>query len=230
MPRRSPSHTGGLVFHVLNRGVRRLAVFDRPGDYREFLEAIRAAQLRTPMRCLAYCLMPNHFHFVLWPRHDGDLSAFMFWLTTKHTRRWHASHGTRGTGAVFQGRFKAFPVSADDHFLRLCRYVERNPVRANLVATAQDWPWSSVAQRLGRPSPVRLDEWPVARPDGWLDVLNGGEEPSQTEQLRQAVRRSAPYGSELWCELLASRLGIQKSIRPLGRPKKSKPGLVLFPP
>ncbi len=102
--------TGGLVFHVLNRGVRRMRLFDRDGDYRDFLEIFSAAQRRTPMRCLAYCLMPNHFHLVLWPRHDGDLSQFMFWLTTAHSKRWHGCHGTSGTGHVYQGRFKSLPV------------------------------------------------------------------------------------------------------------------------
>jgi putative transposase len=227
MPRRVPTHTGGLVFHVLNRGVRRMQLFDRPGDYRDFLDLLADAQSRTPIRCLGYCLMPNHFHLVLWPRRDDELSAFMHWLTAKHSWRWHAAHGTRGTGSVYQGRFKALPVCADDHFLRVCCYVERNPVRAGLVAAAQDWAWSSLAQRLGRHNPVRLEEWPVPLPSGWLELLNR-EDLEEAAGIRNAIRRSAPYGPELWRELIAQRLGLQKSVRPIGRPKKSNPGF-FFP-
>jgi putative transposase len=206
-----------------------MQLFDRPGDYADFLDLFAAAQSRIAMRCLAYCLMPNHFHFVLWPRQDHELSAFMFWLTAKHSWRWHAAHGTRGTGPVYQGRFKSLPVSADDHFLRLCRYVERNPARAGLVATAEDWPWSSLAQRLGRSRAVRLEEWPVQRPNGWTELVNA-EDARETEGIRDLVRRNAPYGPELWRELLAPRLGLQRSLRPIGRPRKSKPGFVFQPP
>ena len=206
-----------MAFHVLNRGVRRMRLFDRARDYADFLEIFGEAQERTPMRCLAYCLMPNHFHLVVWPRQDGDLSAFMFWFTTKHAKRWHLVHGTAGTGAVYQNRFKAFPISADDHFLRVCRYVERNALRAGLVTSVEDWPWSSVAQRLGRWSPVRLEEWPVPRPPDWLEMLDR-EDSRETAEIRRAVRRSAPYGPELWRENLAPKLGLEKSLRPIGRP------------
>jgi hypothetical protein len=88
------------------------------------------------MRLLAYCLMPNHFHLLVWPRADGDLSQFLRWLTVTHTQRWHAHHRTAGTGHLYQGRFKSFPVQSDEHFLTVCRYVERNALRANLVGRA----------------------------------------------------------------------------------------------
>src|SRR5271154_2443491 len=92
-----------------------------------------AVVVRHHMRLLAYCLMPNHFHVLLWPREDGDLSQFMRWLTVTHTQRWHAHHRTTGTGHLYQGRFKSFPVQSDEHFLTVCRYDERNALRANLI-------------------------------------------------------------------------------------------------
>jgi putative transposase len=85
------------------------------------------------MRILAYCVIPNHFHLVLWPHQDGALSEFMRWLTMTHTQRWHAAHQTAGTGPMYQGRFKSFPVQSDDHFYSVCRNVEPNPLRAKLV-------------------------------------------------------------------------------------------------
>ena len=205
------------MFHVLNRGVRRLGLFDRPGDYRDFLQLVGEAQRRVPVRCLSYCVMPNHFHFVLWPQADGDLSRFMFWLTTTHSMRWHVWHGTSGTGHVYQGRFKAFPIQQDGHFLRVCRYVERNALRAGLVPRAEAWSWSSLAQRHGARLPIDLADWPVPRPDDWLDTVQT-DPLEETQAIRQALIRSSPYGPEGWRECTAARLGLTKSLRPAGRP------------
>lgn len=207
-----------MVFHVLNRGVRRLRLFDQPGDYKAFLSVFREAQERIPVRCLAYCLMPNHFHLVQWPGTDTEMSAFMAWLTATHSKRWHAWRGSAGTGHVYQGRYKTFPVASDINFLRLCRYVERNALRSGLVARAEDWPWSSLAQRAGNQSPVSLTEWPVTRPPDWtelvqLDVVD------ETQELRQAIKRSSPYGPAGWRFQIATELHLSSSLVPIGRPR-----------
>ena len=125
-----------VVYHVLNRGNARAHIFDKAADYAAFERILAEARERNDMRIMAYCLMRNHWHLVLWPRHDGDLSRFMGWLTLTHTQRWHAHRGTGGTGHVYQGRFKSFPVQADEHFLTVCRYVERNALRAKRVKKA----------------------------------------------------------------------------------------------
>src|SRR4051812_5594584 len=118
---------GGLIYHALNRGNARLAIFDDDGDYDTFERVLAEAVPRYAMRLLAYCLMPDHFHLVVWPRGDGDLSQFMRWLTLTHTQRWHAQRRSAGAGHVYQGRFKSFPVQDDGHLAIVCRYVERNP-------------------------------------------------------------------------------------------------------
>ncbi len=187
----------GVVFHVLNRGVRRLPLFEQPSDYQAFLRVLREGQARIPIRCLSYCLMPNHFHLVLWPSTDTELSAFMAWVTTTHSKRWHAHRGTTGIGHVYQGRFKALPVSSDSHFLSLCRYVERNAARAQLVTRPEFWPWSSLAQRLHGGSVVELHEWPVERPPDWTTLVQI-EAARETEELRHAVISSTPYGPDAW--------------------------------
>ena len=135
---------GGLVYHALNRANARQTIFDDDGDYEAFERVLAEAVDRHVMRLLAYCVMPNHFHLVLWPRADGDLSRFMRWLTLTHTQRWHAHHHTAGTGHLYQGRFRSFPVQDDGHLLTLCRYVERNALRAGLVGRAEDWRWGSL--------------------------------------------------------------------------------------
>lgn len=78
---------------------------------------------------------------------DGELSEVVRWLSVTHTQRWHAHHRTAGTGPVYQGRFKSFPVQMDEHFLAVARYVERNAVRAKLVKRAEDWQWYSLWRR-----------------------------------------------------------------------------------
>ena len=89
---------GGYVYHVLNRGVGRATLFAKSGDYLAFERVLEEAQQRCPTRLLAYCLMPNHWHLVLWPEHDGQLARFVGWLTLTHTQRWHAHHHSAGSG------------------------------------------------------------------------------------------------------------------------------------
>ncbi len=138
---------GGLVYHALNRANARLPIFGDEDDYAAFERTIGEAVTRYDMRLLAYCVMPNHFHLVVWPRQDGDLSQFMRWLTMTHTQRWDAHRHSAGTGHLYQGRFKSFPVQDDGHFLTVCRYVERNALRAGLVERAERWRWCSLWRR-----------------------------------------------------------------------------------
>ena len=136
MPRTARVAPGGTVYHALNRAVARLPLLEKQGDYEAFERVLAEAHEREPIRILAYCLMSNHWHFVLWPKRDGELTEFLRWLTHTHTMRWHAHHGTGGTGHLYQGRFKAFPVQGDDHLFTVLRYVERNALRADLVPRA----------------------------------------------------------------------------------------------
>ncbi len=123
MPRTARAALGGWCYHVLNRGNGRAEVFHKDEDYQAFLALFAPACERLPLRVLAWCLMPNHFHLVLQPHHDGDLGRWMQWLMTAHVRRYHRHYG--GSGHVWQGRFKAFPIQKDDHLLTVLRYVER---------------------------------------------------------------------------------------------------------
>src|SRR5262249_49194666 len=148
MPRRLRAAAGGFVYHVLNRAVGRARLFDKSADYAAFEKVLRQAQDWKPMRLLAYCAMPNHWHMVVWPRQAGDLSELLRWHMVTHTQRWHAHHHTSGTGPLYQGRFKSFPIEADEHLLTVCRYVERNPLRAGLVTQAETWRWSSLWHRV----------------------------------------------------------------------------------
>lgn len=227
MPRQPRAAPGGYVYHALNRAVARLPLFEKDGDFDAFERVLVEAHEKHPTRLLAYCLMPNHWHLVVWPAADGELTAFLRWLTHTHTQRWHAHHHTAGTGHLYQGRFKSFPVQEDDHLYTLLRYVERNPLRAGLVRRAEDWRWCSLAHRLGRPgdrvAPL-LHRWPLPLPSDWVERVNRPETEAELADLRQSAGRGRPYGSGRWQRRVARTMSLEYTFRKPGRPRKAPEG------
>jgi REP-associated tyrosine transposase len=217
MPRRSRFSTAGYVFHVLNRAVARQRLFQSDGDYDAFVRVLDEARRKVPMRLLAFAVMPNHWHLVLWPEEDDALSEFMRWLTVSHAQRWHAAHGTAGTGSLYQGRFKSFPVQEDEHFLTVCRYVERNPLRANLVSRAELWKWSSLWTWNRAAATVPLAKWPVPRPADWVEQVNAPQTEAELNAVRRSVVRSRPFGDGEWTLKTAKSLGLEQTLRIAGR-------------
>ena len=128
MARAARVDVGDQVYHVLNRAVGRLKIFEDPADYELFLFLLNEAREMTDMCILAFALMPNHWHLLLYPKKDGDMGEFMHWLTNAHTRRVHALTETTGTGPLYQGRYKSFLAKSDHHLLTVLKYIERNPV------------------------------------------------------------------------------------------------------
>jgi putative transposase len=219
MPRTARASVGNICYHVLNRGNARNEVFHKDGDFQAFLKAMGDAHQAIPMRVLAYCILPNHFHLVLWPHRDGDLSRWMQWLLNAHVRRYHQHY--HSSGHVWQGRFKAFPISQDEHLLTVLRYVERNPLRAGLVRRAERWPWSSLRWwRDEAPVPLYGHEGPVPRGQDWLTWVNEALTSGEVEALRRCVQRGTPYGPPAWVQKTARRLGLDATLRPRGRPPK----------
>ena len=128
-----------MVFHVINRVVGRMTLFNKDKDYEAFERILEETLECRPMRICCFCLMPTHWHLVLWPENDGDLAAFMQRLMITHVRCWQAHRHCVGAGHVDQGRYKSFPVKTEDYLYHVLRYVERNPLRTNLVLQAEDW-------------------------------------------------------------------------------------------
>jgi putative transposase len=226
MGRSKRDSRGGFVYHVLNRANARMTIFEKEGDYAAFEEIIEDAVEKFDMRLLAYQVMPNHWHQVLWPKNDGDLSRYVGWLTLTHTQRWHAHRHSAGSGHVYQGRFKSFPVQDDEHFLTVCRYVERNALRANLVDSAESWPWGSL-WRYVRGTPKQralLSAWPVRRSAGWIEHVNAPQTERELAAIRRSIRRGSPMGATQWVEKTARTLGLESTLRPRGRPRKAKKG------
>ena len=172
----------------------------------------------------AYCLMPNHWHFVLWPEADGDLAAFMQRLTVTHVTRWQRHKKKVGQGHVYQGRFKSFPISTDEYFHQVARYVERNALRANLVTRAEEWRWCSLWRReSGSPEQRKyLATWPLPEPSQWLKLVNRPETEAELATMRRCVNRGQPHGPATWIERCAGQLELESTIRPRGRPRKTE--------
>jgi len=231
MPRTARNALGGIVYHVLNRGINRQDLFDKPEDYDAFVGVLAETLEVVRMRLLSYCLMPNHWHLVLWPYKDGDLGRFMQRLTVTHVRRWREHRRSVGEGHLYQGTYKSFPVQEDFHFLTLCRYVERNALRAKLVKPghAQDWRWSSAWQRAttgGRSAgdanlPELQGEWPVDRPQRWIQILNRPQTQAELDAIAVSLKRGRPLGDEAWTKRTVKRLGLESTLRPRGRPRKT---------
>lgn len=223
MPRRPRLAAGNLAYHVFNRRVGRFPLFEKPADYAAFEKILAEAHAQTTIRIAAYCLMPNHWHLLLWPRQEGELSEVLRWVTVTHTQRWHAHHKTAGTGPVYQGRFKSFPVQTDEHFLTVARYVERNAVRAKLVDRAQEWQWGSLWRRAqsDRTRTAWLSDWPIDVPRDWVARVNRPQGVAELDAIRTSVQRGRPFGDEHWVRRMAKRFGMDSTLRPRGRPKGS---------
>jgi putative transposase len=223
MPRSARNCPGGIIYHVLNKAVANVDLFRSNRDQELFQKTLREARAKVPVDVLAYCVMSNHWHLVLKPAKDGELSAFMQWLTLAHAQRWRTSHETVGYGPLYRGRFKAFAIEEDRHLITVLRYVERNPLRAGIVSKAQDWRWSSLHARLSgtREEQAILSPWPVDSPGDWTNFVNTPQTKAEEEAMVACIKRSRPYGSPNWQERTAKKLGLLTCFREPGRPKKA---------
>ena len=223
MPRIERIDVGDQIYHVINRANARAQIFDTDADYKQFEFILEEAVEKFNMRILAYCLMPNHWHLVLYPKHDGDLSKFMSWLTNTHTRRWHTTKKTIGHGHLYQGRYKSFLCQNDTHLLVLLRYVERNAKRAKLVRKAEQWKWSSVWRReCGTVEQKKiLSSWPVDMPKDYIGYLNESENDENLSLIRKSIHKNIPFGDDVWTGKMIDTFKLEQTLRGVGRPKKN---------
>jgi putative transposase len=203
----------------MNRAARRARLFSDDDDYQLFLMCLAAGLRAVPLRLYAYCVMPNHFHLVARPGRPEELGRFMRFVTGTHGQRWNQNRGSVGTGAVYQGRYRAIPIQQDLHFLTVCRYVERNPLRAQLVKRAEEWPWSSLYQRCRNCHIVSLAIWPVPQPSNWLEQVNQLERQTD-EAVRAVTAAGSAFGTDAW------RRQATAERRRRGRPRKIGSGRI----
>lgn len=219
MPRTARSVRAGICYHVINRGNARATVFHDAYDYQAFAALASESTRRVGMEVLAFCLMPNHFHFVLRPATDDSLSKWVHWLMTTHVHRYRLRYAS--VGHLWQGRFKAFPIQDDAHLFAVMRYVERNALRAGLVPRADEWPWGSLAHR-ERHLTCPLVNTPLPLPPEWNARVNAADSVIDLNVIRRCVARGTPYGDAVWTRAAADELGLEHTLRPPGRPRKTE--------
>ena len=221
MPRGPRADEAGRLYHALNRGNLRAGIFKKEADFAAFERILHEGLEIHEIELYAYQLMHNHYHLVLRPLVDGEMSRFMAWIGGTHTKRYHAYYQTGGMGHVYQQRYKSFPVQDDEHFFVVCRYVERNALRANLVKRAEDWRWGSLWRWLQKPEPEPrlLSSWPLPRLPGWTARVNESLTKQELDAVRLSAQRGKPMGDEAWVESIARRLSLESTMRPRGRPQ-----------
>ena len=184
MPRRYIPLLGGVVYHVTNRARAGLVLFDSRTAYLAFIDLIIETLAVQPVRLLAFCIMSNHWHFLLWPDTDVAVRRFAGRLTMVHALRFNKLRGL--SGPVYPKRFEARPVQSGASLCRVGRYIERNPCAAGLVVTPSEYPWSSAA---AQGSPVPLSAWPTPRPRDWKRFIAQPVETTELMRIREELKR-----------------------------------------
>ena len=219
MPRMARVVLPEYPHHVTQRGNRRQKVFFRRQDWLTYLALVRAACAGVETRTLAYCLMPNHVHFILVPAHEDGLRAVLADAHRRYTRRVNFREGWRGH--LWQDRFHSF-VMDGPHLRAAVPYVEDNPVRAGLCERAADWQWSSAAEAEGR-APVCLVDWELR--DRLLEERNAADSTGLgdiVEAIRLHSRTGRPLGTEAFVQGVEVVTG--RCLRPRKRGRKPKQG------
>jgi putative transposase len=209
----------GFVYHVLNRGSERRQLFFTDADYEMFEQLVSTTYRRIPLRIFTYQLMPNHWHFVVRPADKEEVSQFFQYLSGVHARRFRADRQTSGFGHVYQDRFRSFPVQSDGHFLTVCRYVERNALRAGLVDRAENWRWSGLWRRLHDCDDWLDSAWPVPRHTNWMERVNQPLTAAELAAVQTSIQRGRPLGTPQWVRTTADHLGLRHTMRSPGRPR-----------
>jgi putative transposase len=211
-------------YHVLNRANQKAQIFHSPADYDAFIRLMRRAQEQLELPVLAACLMPNHVHLVVRPAADKDVTRWMHWLFTTHSRHYNDKY--EKIGHVWQGRFKASIAQCDQHLMTVVRYVERNALRAKLVDSAEYWRWGSLHWRLASGAPFELAPMPIPMPSWWAEFVNQPQTAAELAEIRTSVNRQRPFGDPEWVVEQAREAELTQSLTPPGRPRKRRSGTV----
>lgn len=219
VPRMARVAAAGVPYHITQRGNHRQQVFSLERDYQRFLDLLREWSRREGLRVLGYCLMPNHVHLVAIPERLGSLGRSLAPIQSLYAKHWNHQRGL--TGHVWQDRYYSAPLD-QRHLVVALRYVDCNPVRAGLAASAENYEWSSARAHMARRDPtgiLDMDLWREVCPaDEWLEILQAPAERSAEGRLRHATRTGKPCGGAEFVNQLQRKTG--NSLQP---PTRNKP-------
>ena len=214
---------GGMVFHVLNRGVGGMKLFQRESDFAAFERVIGETLKVRPMRICCYCLMPTHWHLLVWPEKDGELAAFMQRLTITHVAAGRGSGGGLVPGIFTRGGLSRFLSPGISTSIM-------SPAMSSGTRCEPDWlsMWrlgggrASAREHEAEDDEWQLSSWPVGRSRTWSKLVGAPQKDSELDALRESIRRGRPYGPSDWVVKTATELGLEASLRPRGRPRKPR--------
>jgi putative transposase len=213
----------GFAHHVTQRGNNQQDVFFVDDDRLFYLKLLGYYARRHGLEMNGYCLMTNHVHLIVTPRTGSSLAQTMGSVGVLYARYINQRHGR--SGHLWQGRFFSCPIG-DDHYLRVLRYVERNPVRAGICRQAWTYPFSSAAAHLGKADSsglLNVAQWQreLAGLD-WKSELSTGEDDAESDVIRRSSLNGRPLGSDAFISKLEHLAGCRLRPLPVGRPRKTK--------
>jgi putative transposase len=215
----------GQALHVIQRGNNRQAIFFAPEDYALYLGWLAEAARKYRLAVHAYVLMTNHVHLLVTPQDADSLPRTMQSLGRRYVR--HVNARYRRTGTLWEGRYRAAPIDAEDYFLACCRYIEQNPVRAGMAAHARDYPWSSygahahgAANALLSPHPEfkRLGRSAGERQEEYRALFRRKLEEDFVEAIRRATNGGWALGKGRFAREIARAAKRRAAPLPKGRP------------
>ncbi|MFC1591886.1 transposase [Thermodesulfobacteriota bacterium] len=222
MPRQARIVIPKVAHHITQRGNYRQRVFEEEKDYEQYCEWVREYVKKYNLSVLAYCLMSNHIHFIIVPREEETLARAFNTLHMRYSQYMNRKHNQHGH--LFQGRFYSCFMD-DEHLYRAIRYVERNPVRAQMVTQPWEYRWSSARQHIDREeaqeSQIEVDvsRFPMLKSE-WKRYLQA-EDKQMCSEVRLKTQRGLGIGSEKFIKRIEHKL--QRSLQCLspGRPRKT---------
>ena len=188
MPRSTRFSPPDSVHHVFNRGNERRIIFENAHEYAEFLRLVVWAKSKVRLRIIAYCIMPNHWHFVVWPEEADSIQRFFHRLCTTHAIKRRRETNTVGYGHVYQGRYHAFRILSQRYLFNAMRYVEGNAYRSGLAPAPEAWPWSSASERTASER-LLLDDCPLELPTNWNQLSKENLPLEFIEDFHKRLRR-----------------------------------------
>ncbi len=208
-----------VPYHVTQRGNRRQPVFLRDTDYHTYLTLLQEETRRWRLQVWAYCLMTNHVHLIVWPETETSLSRAIAETHRRYTRHINFREGWRGY--LWQGRFGSVPLD-ERHLVAAMRYVERNPVEAQLVSQATNYRWSSAQAHVQQTAdPVLSPCFLTEQIRDWAGFLTAADDASMIQRIERQVRTGRPYGTVAFLDHLEARVGARLRRLPSGR-KRTK--------
>ena len=218
MPRIARIVAEGYPHHVIQRGNNKQVVFFDNEDRRFYLGLIKKYSRECESGVHAYCLMDNHIHMLITPRRNDSLAKTMQKLSLRFTQ--HINKKYKRTGRLWECRFYSSLVDREEYLWAVCRYIERNPIRAKIVSKPSQYEWSSASKV--QQNDIIESIWDVNQKQEYSNYLNAPENESQVQMIRKNTHSGRPVGSVEFINHIAKVLKVNLSTRPKGRPRKAE--------